>query len=491
MRKDILLTGGVLLGMAAGMVGSQVAASDGQSVYDAMETYRQVLVVEHSEDAGDMPPPELAAVYDGRKWGLSTRWDDSNPNALNVRRKMLAGGIRGTFYLNSREPEEEAGSLAARLTGQGECSVGGHSVSHPRLPELSVNETFYQLMANRITLESLTNRPVNSLAFPYGGYDDKARPEVLEGISESFLRTGYHHCVYAGFVKGNPFLPANLVSTGLQVVPGDRKVDAEKFWTQIEKVRQFESQSRETSDCIFLGVHPWQEGEELERLGEVMGKLKTWDDFWHCTQTEYAAFARQRRSSKIEALGRGEFAIVRPCATELGSDIPLTLVFAGNSVRSAKVDGKACAVRQAEGKTIVNVPHCPEHGVPVKIAETTEGVSKEFPGLKVSFTFEPKTGQIAYVLENGTDTTLSDAVLTVSPPPAFEPGRLRWNRQQVAKKDRWSVSGATSPTRMGVYWQSGTYYVAAQLDFVLNREPVRLFTTCTVGPEAVEWGEKG
>ncbi len=486
MRKGILLTGGVLLGMTAGMVGSQVAASDGQSVYDAMETYRQALVVERSEDPRDMPLPEFAAVYDGRKWGLSTRWDDSNPNSLNVRRKMLENGIRGTFYLNSREPEEEAGSLAARLTGQGECSVGGHSATHPRLPELSVNETFYQLMANRITLESLTNRPVNSLAFPYGGYDDKARPEVLEGISQSFLRTGYHHCVYAGFVKGNPFLPPNLVSTGLQVVPGDRKVDAEKFWAQIEKVRQFESQSRQTSDCIFLGVHPWQEGDELERLGEVMGKLKDWDDFWHCTQTEYAAFARQRHGTKIEALAPGEFAIVRPCATELGSDIPLTLVFEGNSVRSARVDGMVCAVRQAEGNTIVNVPHHPEHGVPVKIAETTEGVSREFPGLTASLTLDPKTGQIAYALENGTDASLSNAVLTISLPPAFEPGRLRWNRAELVTQDRWSVTGVAAKTRTGEYWQTGRYYTAAQLDFVLNGERGRLFTTCTVGPAVAE-----
>ena len=300
--------------MTVEMVGADKSGDQGVAV----ETYRQVLVVERSADSGDTGKPKLAAVYDGHNWGLSTRWDDSNPNALNIRRKMLENGIRGTFYLNSRKPEEQQTSLAFKLTGKGECSVGGHSVSHPHLPDLPVNEAFCQLMANRIALECLTDQPVNSLAFPYGDYQEQDRPEVLEGITAAVLRTGYLHCVYAGFVTQNPFLPEGLVSTGLQVVPGDRTVDAAKFWKQIEAVRDHEAKSREVSDCIFLGVHPWQEGEELERLGEVMGKLRDWDDFWHCTQTEYAAFAKQRRSTEIEVTGAGEYAITRPCAFELG-----------------------------------------------------------------------------------------------------------------------------------------------------------------------------
>jgi hypothetical protein len=393
--RQIVLTAAVVLWTSMGMGMNEAAAMDGESVYGTVETYRQVLAIESPAGSDQPGTPKLAAVYDGRKWGLSTRWDDSNPNALNVRRKMLENGIRGTFYLNSRKPEEQQGSLAEKLTGQGECSVGGHSATHPHLPKLPANEAFYELMANRIALECLTDRPVNSLAFPYGGYQDKDRPEILEGVTAAFLRTGYHHCVYAGFVTRNPYLPENLVSTGLQVVPGDRQVDAEKFWKQIEKVRDNDSQSRKVSDCIFLGVHPWQEGKELDHLGEVMGDLRDWDDFWHCTQTEYAAFAKQRRTTKVEALGSGKFGITRPCAFDLGNDIPLTLVFDGDTVRSAKVDGVVCTVRQADGKTFVNVPHGSPQGVPVKIGQAAEGVAKKFPGLTASLAFEPKTGELA------------------------------------------------------------------------------------------------
>ncbi|NLS92767.1 MAG: polysaccharide deacetylase family protein [Planctomycetaceae bacterium] len=448
---------------------------------EAIQTYRQTLVIDGQSE--NTQPPHLAPVYDGRKWALSTRWDDSNPNALNIRQKMLDNGIRGTFYLNSREPEEQQASLASKLTGQGECSVGGHSVSHPHLPKLPANEVFYELVANRIALECLTDRPVNSLAFPYGGYQDKDRPEVLEGVTAAFLRTGYHHCVYAGFVTQNPFLPENLVSTGLQVVPGDRQVDAAKFWAQIERVRNSEPQSRQTSDCIFLGVHPWQVGEELDRLGEVMKKLRTWDDFWHCTQTEYAAFTKQRRNTKVERPAPGSFVITRPCAFELGSDIPLTLEFDGNSVRSATVDGVPCSVRQTDGKTFVNVPHSAGQGAPTRIDQTVEGVAKKFPGLKASLTFDPKTGNLSYTLENETGSTLSRALLTVSAPPAFDPGILRWSREEITRREKWSVAGKVSQARTGTYWSDGKHYVAAQLDFVLNGERGRLFTTCTVSQD--------
>ncbi|MHB8900413.1 MAG: polysaccharide deacetylase family protein [Thermoguttaceae bacterium] len=483
MIREMAWAGVLALAVVTVMTWSKVSAGEGPSDYGAIETYLQVLVVEGApgSEAGQMPEP--ARVYDGRKWGLSTRWDDSIPNALEIRRKMLENGIRGTFYLNSRSPEEPAGSLAVTLTGNGECSVGGHSVSHPNFRDLPANEIFTQLMANRIALECLTDRPVNSLAFPYGGYEDKARPEVLEGVSQSFLRTGYHHCVYAGFVTANPFLPDGLVSTGLQVVPGDRQVDAEKFWTQIDKIRRFESKSRETSDCIFLGVHPWQVGGELEKLGEVMARLKDYDDFWHCTQTEHAAFARQRGSTKIEPAATGGYTIVRPCAFELGSDIPLTLVFEGGSVRSAKVDGTDCAVRQGDGKTFVNVPHTGGHCMPARIDEMTDGASKEYPGLKASLTFDPATGQVAFSLENGAGGAVSQLLLTVSIPPAFEPGRLRWNRGELAGRDRWSVTAATTQVRKGAFWEQGQPYVAAQLDFLVDGKRGRLFTSCRVGSE--------
>jgi hypothetical protein len=467
----------IIISMGA-MCESRVAAEAGEA-YRAMQTYRQTLIVKSKQGGQVAANPQAAKVFEGHKWALSTRWDDCHPNAVNVRKKMLAGGIRGTFYLNSRKPEKQANSLAYKLTGNGECSVGGHSVSHPRLTGLPANDAFYQLMANRIALEVLTDRPVNSLAFPYGAYQDKKVPEALHGITESVLRTGYQHCVYCNFVLANKHLPAELISTGVQVVPGDRQVNASKFWATLENVRKNEARFRKTSDCIFLGVHPWQQGEELTRLGEVMAKLHDWDDFWHCTQTEYAAFVRQYRNTTITPLAAGKFTIERPAAFELGSDVPLTLEFAGTDITGAEVDGIACALRQAGGKTFVSVPHLPRYGVPVKIDETARGVSAKFSGLKAAVRFDQGTGKVSCELDNATGAALSDVLLTVALPPAFEPGRLRRSRDKLAPADVWSVTAEVNRSRTGKYWQGGKHYVAAQFDFVFNGKRGRLFTTWT------------
>ena len=469
----------VIITISLGAMCEKHAVAEAGDAYRAMQTYRQTLVVK-SRPGGRVPAnPKTARVYEGRKWALSTRWDDSNPNALNVRKKMVESGIRGTFYLNSQKPEEQASSLACKLTGKGECSVGGHSVSHPRLPGLPANDAFYQLMANRIALEVLTDRPVNSLAFPYGAYQDKEKPEILHGITESVLRTGYHHCVYSNFVMANKHLPAELISTGVQVAPGDRQVDAPKFWSKLESVRKDEDRYRKISDCIFLGVHPWQKGDELTRLGEVMAKLHDWDDFWHCTQTEYAAFVRQYRNTTITPQAAGRFTVERPAAFELGSNVPLTLEFAGTDIVAAEADGAACAVRQAGGKTFVSVPHAPRYGIPAKIDETASGASTKFPGLKALVRFDQATGEVSCKLDNATGAPLSGLLLTVALPPAFEPGKLRRDRDELAQAETWAVTARADRNRTGPYWQGGKHYVAARFDFILNGKRGRLFTTST------------
>ena len=151
-------------------------------------------------------------------------------------------------------------------------------------------------------------------------------------------------------------------------------------------------------------------------------------------------------------------------------------MFEGESIGSAKVDGRVCEVRHRDGKTFVNVPHDVVRGVPRRIDRTVDGVAEKFPGLRASLVFNRTTGKLAYSLENKTGSPLSHVLLTISTPPAFEPGILRWNRDEVGGGDKWSVAGEVSEKKTGAYWHDGKCYVAAQLDFVLDGERGRLFT---------------
>lgn len=49
--------------------------------------------------------------------------------------------------------------------------IGSHTVVHPRLSQLAPDEVDVQLRESRAALEALLNRPVETLAFPYGDHD--------------------------------------------------------------------------------------------------------------------------------------------------------------------------------------------------------------------------------------------------------------------------------------------------------------------------------
>ncbi len=46
--------------------------------------------------------------------------------------------------------------------------IGGHTISHPRLKDLSDKEAFSEIIRNKQDLEKLTGKPVDCFAYPYG-----------------------------------------------------------------------------------------------------------------------------------------------------------------------------------------------------------------------------------------------------------------------------------------------------------------------------------
>jgi hypothetical protein len=78
---------------------------------------------------------------------------------------------------------------------------------------------------------------------------------------------------------------------------------------------------------------------------------------------------------------------------------------------------------------------------------------------------------------NESGKPVTDAVLTVSLPPALEPGLVRNTRHEIANAAMWEVTSPVVQKHTEEYWCSGNRYVAAQLDFVLDGRRGRLFTT--------------
>ncbi|NUQ00358.1 MAG: polysaccharide deacetylase family protein, partial [Armatimonadetes bacterium] len=405
---------------------------------------------------------EVAPVYDARTWAFSARWDDSQMNNLEMRRHMAKFGLKGTFYLNGTDPAGKFGESYARQLTEGGFSIGGHGQTHRDLTTLPANEVFLEVMAVKMDRESQLDVPINSYAFAYGRYENKEQPAILEGVTESLRRAGYHHNVYTSFVRDNPHLAPGEFSTGLQVVPGDKAVDEAKFNENLDKaVTKWPEAYRKTSYCLFLGVHAWQQGEVWNDIDALYAKLGGRPDWWYCNQTEYAAYHRQRLYTRLElgepaAVSR-RLTVVRPEPSELGDLVPLTLLLSG--VAEVRLNGQALPARTQGDRLVVNLPHAPDHQLPRRISQValpelsaTAVAVPDLPGLQVALNHE--AGTRALVLQLTTAQPWAAAEVAFRLPPVYTTG--------VVKKELGPLPVGSSevrielpPEREGELWQRG------------------------------------
>jgi len=395
MMRGVLMAGAMPLVMCAA-----AAVPVAPPAAPALRLYAQTLEVEYAsaEDAA-RARLSVAPVYDGREWAFSARWDDCNLNSLQMRQHMAKFGLKGTFYLTQNDQKNSFGPEYCRQLMQDGFSIGGHTMTHPKLPELNAGAIWWELCANRVGREDDTETPLNSLAFSYGQFRSNTKPEVFAMVSEAVRRSGYHHCVYADFVRGNPYLAPNEFSTGCQVVPGDRTVDAAKFQEQLAKPLTMSPEAyRAWTHCLSLGVHAWQAGEEWKKLEAVFETIAGKPEWWYCNHTEWAAYARQAtcsvlRSEAAPATAAGRrYALSRPVPADLGAAVPLTCLVKGAAVRAITLDGTAMPFETRADTVVVNLPHGQGQALPQRIGHievpaaaptlADDQQCADFPGLK-------------------------------------------------------------------------------------------------------------
>jgi peptidoglycan/xylan/chitin deacetylase (PgdA/CDA1 family) len=88
-------------------------------------------------------------------------------------------------------------------------TLGSHSITHPRLPELSDADLKDELFNSRRQLEATLDRPVQFLAFPYGAHDERVVKE----------------CRAAGYERVFSLAPRLAAVDGRDFVRGRIRVD--------------------------------------------------------------------------------------------------------------------------------------------------------------------------------------------------------------------------------------------------------------------------
>ncbi|WP_189245928.1 polysaccharide deacetylase family protein [Streptosporangium pseudovulgare] len=118
--------------------------------------------------AGTRAPKRAGAI-------VSLTFDDGDATHPAVARMLERHGMRGTFYVNTGTVGHEL-----KLTRRGLAAIaragheiGGHTLTHLRLPELSVAEQRAQICDDRRKLVAWGYRPA-TLAYPFGSVDARA-----------------------------------------------------------------------------------------------------------------------------------------------------------------------------------------------------------------------------------------------------------------------------------------------------------------------------
>ncbi len=446
----------------------------------SIPTIEQQLIVE-----GQPVEVTIAPVYGDKDWAFTARWDDNNTNHFNMQAAMADNGLRGTFYLNG-DWGDYGEAFAQKLSEKG-CSIGGHTCHHYFLPTLTANALFYEIFFNRIQREADTDTTLNSFAFPYGRYQDAAEPAAMERITDAWLRSGYHHNVYEIFILKNPHMPAGYASTGNQVVPGDRKIDADKFRQQMGKILDNPEPYRAKAPAISLGVHAWQSPEEMEKFKELLSEYAGRDDFWYTNQTEMAAYFFQAAHTEItpEPGQPGQYAVTRPVPGIAGGDIPLTVRLSGPEPEAVSLDGEPLDITPGKdpGTWLVDLPYPPYLHAPWKIDYVTQGpgfeghghTAAKFPDVEATLNPKPDGGWHLEISNQG-QAPLTDIFVTVRLPLMYKKGVYRINMGTLAPQSSSVANIPAVPLNDDPALRDGQLFAAAEIDFTQNGDACRLYT---------------
>ncbi|MCF6201149.1 MAG: polysaccharide deacetylase family protein [Hydrogenimonas sp.] len=109
---------------------------------------------------------ELEVTFDDGFRGLYENFDLFIENKIKIRLFMVSDFIGKEGYLKTSELEE--------MLKSGLLEIGSHGKSHNNFDQLSEDELKAELKESKTVLEEITQKPIDTLCFPRGRFNDMA-----------------------------------------------------------------------------------------------------------------------------------------------------------------------------------------------------------------------------------------------------------------------------------------------------------------------------
>jgi len=352
----------------------------------------------------------------GKKFALTLRWDDCNPNHINQLRIMRKNGLRGTFMLYGFGKSYQ--KTAKELLKTGGCSIGNHSLKHVRYNGVPKNTIYEYIVRQQVLIESMLDTVCISYVFP-GGLGSPSQEEAhTAGRS-----------LNAGGIYSGPFMSRTHTSIGLdnrRMFPtyyfsaNDRNPDEKLFAEGFTRTR-FMSMRNPDVPRITFGIHFWQDKNGMKKLDGLYAKYLCSPEFWNATENEYAAYRYSfYNANPVRTKLDGNAAVYTLMRFEpafLGAETPLEIHFTEKPLE-VRLNGKPI---RPDSNGNFTIPHDPGRRLPffVEALEKNDHSTK-FPGLSVKLSVDLEKNSAEAEIFNQSGKALDHSVFTLILPPHWK-----------------------------------------------------------------------
>ncbi|MFC1598827.1 polysaccharide deacetylase family protein [Patescibacteria group bacterium] len=115
-----------------------------------------------------LPVKQILAITfdDGNKNFYTNAWPILQKHKVKSSVYVMTG-VGGNNYLNDQEIVE--------LSASGLVEIGSHTIWHPKLTKISADERLKELEISKDDLDSLLNKNINVIAYPFGLYNEEIK----------------------------------------------------------------------------------------------------------------------------------------------------------------------------------------------------------------------------------------------------------------------------------------------------------------------------
>src|SRR3989344_5240473 len=113
-----------------------------------------------------------------RKFLVATSWDDGSIHDLRLAKLLEKYEIPATFYIPIKNPERKAMNFREIRDIGDRFEIGGHTLSHKVLTEISLKEAKHEIFEGKKRLEDIIGRKITSFCYPNGMYNQDIKQIV-------------------------------------------------------------------------------------------------------------------------------------------------------------------------------------------------------------------------------------------------------------------------------------------------------------------------